>query len=312
MKRFKHILFVADRRGDAGPAFDRALALARGNDARLTVLDVVEPMLPVESDAAGARVDMQALAVDQRRDELDAMVVRHASTGPAVEVRVASGTPFLEVIRAVQRQGHDLVIKAAQRPRSALDRLFGSTDMHLLRKCPCPVWIDHPDGGRPYRRILAAVDPLAEVGPAMGRLILELAGSLAEREGAELHVVHAWRLPGESLLRNGRARLPEHEVDTLVAGAREEHRSALEALLRHLPTEAQDRRVHLEKGHPAAVITDCSRRLGADLVVMGTVGRTGVAGLFMGNTAEDVLHASATAVLAVKPEGFVSPVTAHG
>ena len=53
-------------------------------------------------------------------------------------------------------------------------------------------------------------------------------------------------------------------------------------------------------------------QLDADLVVMGTVGRTGIAGLFIGNTAEMVLEQVQCSVLAVKPAGFVSPVQADG
>jgi nucleotide-binding universal stress UspA family protein len=45
-----------------------------------------------------------------------------------------------------------------------------------------------------------------------------------------------------------------------------------------------------------------------DLIVMGTVARTGLGGLLIGNTAESVLQRVDCSVLAVKPEGFVSPV----
>jgi len=51
-----------------------------------------------------------------------------------------------------------------------------------------------------------------------------------------------------------------------------------------------------------------ARQLDADLVVMGTVGRSGIAGLFIGNTAEMVLEQVQCSVLAIKPPGFVSPV----
>ena len=42
---------------------------------------------------------------------------------------------------------------------------------------------------------------------------------------------------------------------------------------------------------------------------MGTVSRTGIAGLIIGNTAETILRSVRCSVLAVKPEGFVSPVS---
>lgn len=46
-----------------------------------------------------------------------------------------------------------------------------------------------------------------------------------------------------------------------------------------------------------------------DLVMMGTVGRTGIPGFLMGNTAEMILNRIDCSVLAIKPEGFVTPVT---
>jgi nucleotide-binding universal stress UspA family protein len=41
---------------------------------------------------------------------------------------------------------------------------------------------------------------------------------------------------------------------------------------------------------------------------MGTVGRVGIPGLFIGNTAEEIFQTTACSVLAVKPDGFISPV----
>jgi len=57
------------------------------------------------------------------------------------------GTGFLQIIRTVLRNGHDLVIKPAENP-DFIERLFGSDDMHLLRKCPCPVWLTKPGKSR--------------------------------------------------------------------------------------------------------------------------------------------------------------------
>ncbi len=41
---------------------------------------------------------------------------------------------------------------------------------------------------------------------------------------------------------------------------------------------------------------------------MGTVGRTGIPGLIIGNTADEVLQTTKASIHAVKPEQFVSPV----
>ena len=69
------------------------------------------------------------------------------------------GTAFLEIIREVLRNGHDLVMTAAEGRAALKDRLFGSTAMHLMRKCPCPVWVVKPTQPETHTRILAAVDP---------------------------------------------------------------------------------------------------------------------------------------------------------
>ena len=87
------------------------------------------------------------------------------------------------------------------------------------------------------------------------------------------------------------------------------HREALDLLLRPYGLSSTADNVHLVKGRPARIISEYARKQGADLIVMGTLGRTGIPGLMIGNTAEDVLRQSQTAVLAVKPAGFVSPVT---
>jgi nucleotide-binding universal stress UspA family protein len=62
------------------------------------------------------------------------------------------------------------------------------------------------------------------------------------------------------------------------------------------------------RGEPEAVISDFVVGHGIDLVVMGTVARGGIPGLLIGNTAERVLRQLPCSVLAVKPDGFVSPV----
>ena len=86
------------------------------------------------------------------------------------------------------------------------------------------------------------------------------------------------------------------------------HRERLDALLADYRLEPDKQRVHLAKGEAGEVIPRLAREREADLVVMGTVARTGIPGFFMGNTAERILSRVDCSVLAVKPEGFVTPV----
>ena len=66
--------------------------------------------------------------------------------------------------------------------------------------------------------------------------------------------------------------------------------------------------IYLLEGQAGLLIPELAEEKQVELIVMGTVCRTGLAGLLIGNTAEDVLHQVDCSVLTVKPSGFVSPV----
>ena len=225
-----------------------------------------------------------------------------------IYTQVLTGIPFIEVIHAVQRNGYDLLMKVARPSGKLAERLFGSSDMHLLRKCPCPVWIDRPDCALPYQSILAAVDPKGHTGEGLNRLIMDLATSLAEREQARLHVVHVWQLEGEPMLRSGRGRISEVDLRNLLDVYKRRHRLGLDRLLNDYDMVSGDENVHLLKGDTAQSKAALARELSTDLIVMGTVGRSGIAGLLISNTAEDVLQTTHASVLTIKPKKFVSPI----
>ena len=239
-----------------------------------------------------------------------------------IQTKVLRSTSFLEIIREVLRNGRDLVIKNPE-TRDWLDRIFSSADMHLLRKCPCPVWLIKDKKLKSNRRILAAVD-VNDVSPpgalksqhALNRQILELASSLALSDFADLHIVHAWYAAGESAMRGAFMRTPEEKIITYVEQVKRQHTAHLDELMgqvaRNLGQETVDYlkpRTHLVKGWARKEIPALANRIEADLVVMGTVGRTGVPDFIMGNTAETILNQIDCSVLAIKPPGFVTPVT---
>jgi nucleotide-binding universal stress UspA family protein len=190
--------------------------------------------------------------------------------------------------------------------------------MHLMRKCPCPVWIIKPTDHVHYRRILAAVDQDSEdtVKDVLNRQILEMSTSLAIAESSDLHIVHVWTLAHESLLRSRRLGYSDADIDAMVEEEEHKRRRWLENLVNELGV--QDRKdavdylephIHLEEGHPRLEVPRLARELDVELIVMGTVGRVGIPGFFMGNTAEEILDQIDCSVVAIKPPGFESPVS---
>ncbi|MCP3978988.1 MAG: universal stress protein [bacterium] len=318
MKRFKNILYVADSSGDVLKAFRHAVGLAERNSARLTVIRVMERTPPHLTRL------MPHMLRQIRAREPEAALGRlsEQSAGRVeVETKIVEGKAFLEIIREVLRNARDLVIKSAGSDGGARGWLFGTTDLHLIRKCPCPVWLIKSTDPAPIRRVMACVDfndldpPGQDTAEPLNRMILELAGSLAVLERAEFHVAHAWEAIGEHVMRNERAGFDEEEVDSYVGEVCLKHRDWLNRLLyeartwiRSEKSQAIKPKTHLPKGDPSEVIPRLARTLRADLIVMGTVARTGIPGLIIGNTAESILSDIDCSLLAVKPEGFVTPI----
>ncbi len=216
---------------------------------------------------------------------------------------------FSQIIREVLRNEHDLVMTAAEGRTALKDRLFGSTAMHLMRKCPCPVWVVKPAQPGRYTRILAAVDPYPadEERHALNLNIMDLATALARRQQCELLVVHTWTFPAEPSLRSGYL-VASSELDSWVRVDRDLRKMRLAELVRPYVSQNLKSQVYMLKGEPGHLIPEVAAKMEAELIVMGTVSRAGVAGLLIGNTAERILRQVDCSVLTVKPDGFVTPV----
>ncbi len=324
MKRFKDILCTVEPGEECKLALERAVTLAENNQAKLTVITVAPSISAGIGIPEGGPIstELQAATVNSHKQELENLVEPYRQR-IKIGTRVLIGTPFLEVIREVLRNAHDLVIKCPE-SLNWLDRLFSSDDKHLLRKCPCPVWMVRTQTGESFDHILAAVDvddgyPSEELKTrqALNGMVMELAGSLAMSEFAQLHVAHAWEVIGESALRHGAfIRLPEDEVNVYVNQVFQHNAQLLDTLMKEVSAKlSQDvidyikPQLHMPKGAARKVIPELAKELQVDCIVMGTVARTGVPGLFMGNTAETILDQLECSVLAIKPPGFVTPVT---
>lgn len=322
MKLFKNILYVSEVSVAQEIALARAVSLAENNQAKLTIIEVLPPItaglgiLPGGYDS----FKLQEAMVSERHEVLESLVEPYTDRLD-VCLEVLVGTTFIEAIHSILLNEFDLLIKPAENP-SYIERLFGSDDMQLLRNCPCPVWLI-PAGKPPgHARILAAIDfnpymPDTE-NDNLNQQILALSSSLALSDFATLHFVHVWDAPGELTVSLWSDNASQASTD-YVEGVRSSHESALyrlrDQLKARIGLEVYDHlapEFHLRRGAASRVIPEMITRLQADLVVMGTVARTGISGLLIGNTAEAILEQVQCSVLAVKPHGFVSPVRLPG
>lgn len=301
MYRFKNILFSPLSWYRNPAALRRVNELAVRNEATLTLLGVAPEPSRLQRLLQGAGLVDEALNAERERLEkgLQRWAAKASSTATA---NVEVGDPALRIIEKVLDGGHDLVVVTSDEDRE--DR---ATIRRLSRKCPCPVWVIRPTRAR-TQRVLAAVNPdPTEI--ELNRTILELATSMVDLRGGELHIAHAWELYGEATLRSSAfMHMPAAKVDALVDEEGAKHGEALGDLLATSQLSKVTREIHLVKGPADEVIPALVARLRINLLVLGTVGRSGVNAMVMGNTAERVLDHVNCSVIAVKPPGFVSPI----
>jgi nucleotide-binding universal stress UspA family protein len=169
----------------------------------------------------------------------------------------------------------------------------------LIRKCPASVWIVKAEQVGPPKVVLAPID-FSEVS-------LKAAAHgfwIAQQADAQFHLMHV--VDSVDVVGNLISTIPpdsslKKEID-------EEARARLEAFVDSLQADRNKVNTHLWWGTPWSDVKQLAGHVRADVIAMGTVGRSGIRGMFLGNTAEKVLASCDCSILTVKPDDFISPI----
>ena len=309
MKRFMNILYILDTEPAQETQVITAVQnLARQNDASVRIVRVLEDTI---IDSVGKQFSnrIQTLVDMERKhagQELEQVLAQPGWQGIVTSGEVLIGKDFITVIRKVLEEEHDLVVKA--RCTTEITDQFA---MRLFRKCPCPVWIISTATNQPGETVIGAVDLAGteKESQQLNRKIVELTSSLAQIEQREAHFVHAWHLQYETSMRGPRFQVGDKEIDAMKQEIVATRSAAFSQLFADAGITVNDNQIHLVEGPPATVIKQQLQSLQGNILVMGTVARSGLPGLLLGNKAEEVLSQVICTVMAVKPNGFVSPVT---
>lgn len=323
--QFSNILCVLHDTHGQDVLVERAMQIASKHNASLTIMLALEALPP------NARMIMQSFEylesdsslTQSAQSWLDEQIAVWSKQYPAKGI-VSTGHRFINIIRQVVSAGHDLVIKLNE--NDVVSKITGSDDRHLLRKCPCPVWIMHKVRTTSLQNVVAAVDvnyhyPQHEVAirKQLALDILNTAWRVAEAENASLHVVHVYDAVPENILRQGFISVDEDAVQHDLSKIKLEREEEVNRLLGLIALDHNDKAptiaepaVHLVRGYPRRDIAATANACNADLIVMGTLSRLGVPGYIMGGTAEETIEQIDCAVVGLKPDGFVTPVDVDG
>ena len=303
----KHMLVVVDPTAGAHPALERAAWLARHQPVQIELF-----ISDYAAHLAGSRAEnpaglqARATVLERHRRRLEQLAEPLRAAGHSVDLDVRWDYPLHDsIVRKAVDSAANLVVKDTHF-HSALQRsIFSNTDWSLIRACPATLWLvkPRPTGQRPC--FIAAVDPLHERDkPAnLDNRILTTATELAAALGGELHVFHAFDVSTLIAASTETTAMPSAVLlDELTDAMRAKHAEAVDLLRKAhaVPPE----RTHVQQGSTREQLMTLTDQLRADAVVMGAVSRSGLRGLFLGNTAEDVLDRLHCDLVIVKPEGF--------
>lgn len=291
--RPKTIAVATDFSDNAEVATTWATEIARRHAAKLVLLHAILPETPPVPEFVVLPPTYYEAIRESVQQRLDERVAELRKSGLVADAEVVFGPAASALLAAAKQCGADLLV-AGTRGRTGWKRvLLGSTAAHLVRDAHCPVLTIHPtDAGppRPVRKVLVATD----FSEAARRAALAAIALASPEVPLALRVFHVYRLPNEAL------HLPARVLADAIRDAREAALARVDEEAQKLARPGVTVASMAREGYPPELILEEARRLDADLIALGTQGRSGLDRLFLGSTAERVLPAAPCPVLTVR------------
>jgi len=295
MQQPRSILAGVDFSQCSFSAMKQAALLARWADAELHVAHVILPnVLENLAGAMGVPTGQLTEQVTGESTEDLQQFAAKAGLGETATLHVLTGKPFEQMQQLVDSVSADLVVLgvlgAGERGSGA-----GTTATQAARQLSANVLLVDESHDGPYRRIVAAVD-----FSDASREVLEAAGTVAQCDDSELHVLHAYDAPWHHLHYRS-------DSEQSTPQFREQFVHRLQSRLEHFAAPVCS---ELPAERTTCALTDC-RSYGfgivdyatqheADLVVVGAGSHSKLHRIFVGSTAERVLRETQCSVLVVK------------
>jgi hypothetical protein len=272
--RFDHILTATDGSEFSSGALRVGIHFAKANKAELTTMS----MVMIDLEAEGIAAEIVNSAEVEARKVLESAQAAARAEGYDTRIELRQGVnPHKEIVRLADDQHADLIVMGRRGRRGLARMMVGDSTRRVIGYADCSVLVVPRAAGIWQRRILLATD-----GSRHGEMAAEAAGQVAKIFGLPISVVSVLR-PKFDDVRRAEAQLEVDRVREAVAQEGIEVDSTI-----------------LEGAEPAAAIVEFARQRGADLIVMGSHGRTGLGRLLLGSVSEQVIGQATCPVLVVK------------
>jgi nucleotide-binding universal stress UspA family protein len=295
----KRILIATDFSECSRVALDICISAAKCMKIKLYVLHTIEKLphdyrhlLPSATHA-----DMKQKLEEDARDKIKAMLPEELLEKEDIVPIVRFGKPFLEVIQVAKEKDVD-IITIGTHGRAGVDRvILGSVAERVVRKAHCPVMVVRSEKYIGFKRIIVPID-----FSDCSRMALEYAAATARAHRSKLTILHVYE--GSFVEPYIKAANSEEEADEIMKEIERVNETKYDEFLKTIDLSGVEYEKLLKKGIPKTDIVETAMEQQANLIVMGTHGRSGIKHTLIGSTAEEVVRTVHCDIVVVKPEKF--------
>lgn len=299
-KPIENAVFFVNSNGSNDHVYG-CLQLLKQNNAKVTVTALaIEESLPDYANfpSPQRKSRLEEILANATKNELEKFSAKAAELGFATHEPVLLSGRFPTTVEDwLKTNKPDVLIKQSL----PCDGNFGFAskgDVKLARHTPVPLLLLHatPKTSGPVLLGLPHIFEEPDNRPFCKRL-LENALQWCQLLGTSLHVVHAWHMFGENLMRS---RIPEEELREELEKVKSGSAAKLKALIDETKADTGvNVKLELHKGDPTRILSGEIDVVQPCLVVMGSAANEGIRGVLLGNTAESILRRKETSVLVI-------------
>lgn len=294
-KPLKTVVLATDFSEAADGAASWAAELARPHEANMVLVHASLPPMPLAPEFVPLPPDVQRADRERIENELQQRVESvHSKYGLDARGVHRDGIPEDVILEVADEADADVVVVGSRGLTGARRIFLGSTAAHVVRRASCPVLTVHPEHAqshRPIRTVLVPTDFSADAELAVSQAAHVFGVS---PQDAKLKLLHVFRLHPEVTYPWTASYLGAHAAEVTKIATEK-----LDKMAQPLRDQGFDVEVLVYEGYPPDVIDQTAKQVKADVIAMGTHGRSFLPRLILGSVAERVLPAAPCPVLTV-------------
>ncbi|GHW31595.1 Universal stress protein family 1 [Vibrio cholerae] len=306
---FEKILVPIAPEQELNDSLQYALSLSNECSSQVTLISVINTLDEFKEihQFSGSALDILDAATQFYHDSLKQHIQTLAEHYPKISFgsKIRIGIPFIEIIKEAKESNSSLIMIDSYRENKIEPCQRGSNTLNLMRKSEIPIW-SLSKKPKAITNVIAALDLTNPSYQDFNSKIISLAVELCNKLGASLTCCHVWKLESEGFLKNWSG-YADIDIALLSQKMRNERVERLNSLLTPF-VNTLPIKVMLIEGEPREVLPEYVISNEIDLVILGSMSRTGISGFVMGNTAESMINQLECSVMTLKPDSFKPPV----